>query len=134
MRYLIALFPLLIALGLPAQTPIAPGDPVTGRLERGDSFLSTDEHFDEHTFEGEAGQMISARMRSDDFDTYLIFIGADGLQQDNDDFAGELNSGIDLTLTASGTQRLLATSYSPDASGEYTLVVHTGALRLAQEP
>ena len=129
MHRLISTLPLLLILGLAhAQSPIAPGETVTGQLREGDTQLDSGEFFDEHVFEGVEGQTISARLRSDDFDTYLIFIGADGYQQDNDDFAGELNSSIDLTLGADGTQRLLATSYAPNASGEYTLTLSAGAI------
>jgi pimeloyl-ACP methyl ester carboxylesterase len=93
-------------------------------VARGDSYFA-----DRYTLTGSAGQQIAISMVSSDFDTYLYLLRADNtvLASDNDGGGGR-NSRIPagsgfFTLPATGTYIIEATSFSPNATGTYTLVV-----------
>lgn len=110
---------------LPANTsggPIAVGQTVQGLLAPGDTVLDSGEYMDEYTLPVVAGQALSIRMSSTDFDTYLIFVDPSGAQQENDDFTG-LNSGLDLVVSAPGNARIGASTYTEGSVGLYTLSV-----------
>jgi hypothetical protein len=91
------------------------GDAVSGHL---DSWTG-----DVWTFSGEAGDRVSIRMQSDDFDTYLDLWGPDLVRVTyNDDGGGGTDSFIDnFTLTLSGTYNIVARGYSAGETGDYTL-------------
>ena len=98
-----------------------------GTLEASDRTLSTGELFDAYVYQGRAGQRLSVRLQTDQFDPYLMVRGP-GVTEDNDDAAeGDLNSLIDLTLPEDGAYRILATSYQAGERGDYTLSVGTTA-------
>lgn len=76
-----------------------------------------------HTFEGQAGQVVTITLESEDFDAVL------SLQNDaqeeiafNDDFGGSLNARIVTELPADGTYRVVARSYS-GGGGDFDLMV-----------
>ena len=98
----------------------------TGTLAYGDATLSSGEFYDEIPLSGEAGEQITINLTSNDFDTYLMFRG-NGLNLDNDDIDGTLNSQISTTLPISGQYRIVVTSYSPGEQGAYNLQIsHNG--------
>jgi hypothetical protein len=100
---------------------LAIGAPVTGRLEAGDGQLETGEFIDSFTFLGEADQLVTFTVESDEFDTWLILDGQ-GLNEQNDDGVGiGLNSRIEITLPQAGQYTLTVTSYEPGETGSYTL-------------
>lgn len=78
---------------------------------------------DEYTFSGTAGQSITITMTSDEFDTVIELLDAQGQQVGfNDDYARTLNSTIVTTLPSTGTYRVLARSFS-GAGGSYVITV-----------
>jgi hypothetical protein len=99
------------------------GQPVEGVLAAGDPTMTNGEYCDEYELEVESGQQLQIRLTSGDFDTYLVYLDPSGLQQDNDDMDFNLNSGLDIVVSASGTARIGVTSYRPGATGSYTLRV-----------
>lgn len=100
----------------------------SGQLEDGDSTLNSGEYADQFTFEGRPGQRVRLDVSSSAFDTYLILIAPDKEQQDNDDVEDAPgHSIIESDLTASGTYRVLVTSYRPGETGAYDLVMDLGA-------
>lgn len=113
----------------PSRLPVEFGETVTARLSVDDAMLERGIHFQEWTFEGPAGTTVQIRMRSDDFDTYLVLgqEGADGQFLEltsNDDAAGDgLNSYIEYRLPADATYVIRARSFSGGATGAYTLEV-----------
>lgn len=104
------------------------GQELRGRLAQGDSQLSSGEFFDSHTVSFEPGRAVRLRLRSSDFDTYLIARTPSGQQIDNDDVApGDTSSSIDIPRTEAGTYTLLVTSYQPGESGAWTLRAEEGS-------
>lgn len=95
-----------------------------GTLRQGDEQLRTGEYFDRYPFEGRAGQRVTVRLESTDFNPYLILKAPSEAQQENDDHRGSRTvSQIEHTLTESGTYEVLATSFASRETGRYTLTV-----------
>ncbi|MDX1995303.1 MAG: PPC domain-containing protein [bacterium] len=90
---------------------IAVGDTVEGTLTEAAPSIN-------YTFEGQAGELVTITMISEDFDTYLIlFDGGTEVARD-DDSAGNLDSRIGpIALPESGTYTILATSFGIETSG-----------------
>ena len=120
-----------------SRTPPAPvqgvqGNSQMGTLTRGDEQLSSGEFMDTYRIEGRAGQRVWIHMTSTDFDTYLMVRGPDGSTFDNDDAEGDgTNSALEITLPASGTYRVVATSYRSGETGTYSLVTNGAQIALA---
>ncbi len=104
-------------------TPIAFGDDVEGSLDRSDALYRMRDAFsDTYAFEAEAGTPIDISMQSDAFDTFIALIGPNGSSIATDDDGGQgVNSHLQTTATADGTYRIVATSFSGDITGPYTL-------------
>jgi hypothetical protein len=114
--------------GSPGEMSVAAGATVQGSLASGDSTLNSGEFADTWTYEGSAGERLTINMSSSDFDTYLMLRSNVGLNEDNDDIvAGNTDSTLSVTLPAAGTYRIIATSYSPGDSGNYTLALSSSA-------
>lgn len=106
----------------PAPLPAPGGSRITGTLARGDEQLSSGEFMDSYRIEGRAGQQVMVNLTSPDFDAYLMLRGPDGSTFDNDDNEGDgTNSALNVTLPASGTYRLVVTSYRSGETGSYAL-------------
>jgi hypothetical protein len=100
------------------------GQPASGTLAEGDEALSTGQYGDLYTLDVAAGQSVQIDMTSDDFDTYLRVMLPSGEMLENDDFESRLDmSRIDLTAPTPGRLRIVATSYRPEATGDYQLLV-----------
>ena len=110
----------------PAGTVLLEAD---GVIEAGDPVFADGSLFDIHPLAGEAGQAITIRMVSDEFDTYLIVIdAADQTLGSNDDASlSETNSTLSLTLPDAGTYRILATAFDQTQRGSYRLTVTTAS-------
>lgn len=109
-----------------AAQPVAIGQTISGTLAKGDSTLANGELTDTYTLSGRAGQRISIRMRSAEFDTYLMIRGPGDFSEDNDDASStDRDALLDVRLPADGTYRIIATSYEA-ASGRYSLSVAPG--------
>lgn len=105
-----------LTLGTIERDVIEYGQVVNGDLTES----ATEAHF---AFTGSAGDSVSIRLESSDFDSYLTLTDPDGFELAyNDDGAGNLNSLIGpLTLPSTGTYAITATSFSRDAVGAFTL-------------
>jgi len=106
---------------------ITAGTPVQRALSTSDAQLQTGEYYQPFIYNGTAGERITIRLDSSDFDTYLMLRGAGGVQIDNDDRAqGDLNSEIVTTLPETGAYRVIVTSYAPGEVGNYILALTSG--------
>ena len=77
-----------------------------------------------YTFQGRAGQEVSIRMTSGDFDTYIILQNDRGeILAENDDGGDGSNSYLIYTLPENGTYRVLASTFNDGVQGSYQLEV-----------
>ena len=81
--------------------------------------------YDQHTFEGRAGQSVTITVESSDFDTYVAIFNPQGklLAQNDDISKSNSNSAVTVTLPASGTYRVVVNAYNKGDRGRYTLTV-----------
>jgi hypothetical protein len=125
-------------LGSSTGNSLAAGREVTGALESTDPLLGDGSHVDVWTYEGTAGEVVTVKMGSTEFDTYLLFgrvVNGEFDLIDSDDDGGEvfLNSQLEAELPASGTYAVFANSASPGATGTYTLLVESNAAAVYTE-
>ncbi|MBN1965527.1 MAG: PPC domain-containing protein, partial [Anaerolineae bacterium] len=108
------------ALAANTTGTIALDDIVTGNLALG--------LWDEWSFSGQAGDVISIAILSDDFDTTLTLQDESGNELAFDDDGGpDLNSMINgFTLPADGTYTIVVRSYANRGSGTYSLALASG--------
>ncbi|MFH7244838.1 MAG: PPC domain-containing protein [Spirulina sp.] len=117
-RSLITLLALASSLGMGLVT--APVKAQESLLETGGTIVPAESI---HTFEGQAGQVVTITLESEDFDPVLSLQNSIGEEiAFNDDFGGSLNSRIVAELPADGTYRVVARSYSGNG-GDFDLVV-----------
>lgn len=121
----LAILALLAAVPLPAQTPITPGQTVSGRLEEGDRRMEGS-YYDAYVVRGQPGERVLVRMHSEDLDAYLVSgrEGADGWSEEssNDDAGGSTDARVIAFLGDDGTVELRAAG-GEDEVGRYTLRV-----------
>ena len=115
---------------IPEKTPSTQEQEVIlqekGTLSDGDLVLPSDESvYDEYTFEGSGGQVITVTLESPDFDTYLaVFSPTDELLGEHDDINKKnTNSQLTITLEITGKYRVIVNSYDKTGRGEYNLQV-----------
>ncbi|MGL5081899.1 MAG: DVUA0089 family protein [Microcoleaceae cyanobacterium] len=97
-----------------------------GSLNSGDAVLPSDGSlYDEYTFEGQAGQSVTIRIDSPDFDPYVALFGPNGrLVAENDDASRvDKNAGITVTLPMAGVYRVVVNAYDNTGRGQYLLTV-----------
>lgn len=83
-----------------------------------------DSYFDDVPFQGTAGQEVTIRVTSPDFDTVLYLEDPDGNEIDyNDDAGPNTDSMIRTTLPVGGVYRIIVSSYSSYSTGAYRLTV-----------
>jgi CHAT domain-containing protein/tetratricopeptide (TPR) repeat protein len=110
--------PLLIAQASTSVSPVS----ITGRLDQNSPTLPDGSHYQEHTFEGRAGDQIAIELSSDEFDAYLILKSPDGkVIAQNDNGVSGINSTIVITLPTTGVYIILANTYGAGATGSYQL-------------
>lgn len=127
MKYLVLLIIVILAgTVVLAQDSLNYGDTVEGTLEAGQR--------GEYTFTGSAGDVVSVRLESSDFDSYLYLLGPDGSElMVNDDGGGGLDSLISgYELPADGTYTIQASSYSDTGAGAFTLSLETFELQVIE--
>ena len=113
-------------------TPISPGQTINGTLATSDcAFVGTTKYVDVYTFNGTAGQKIAVSMSSSAFDTYLNLINSSNQVVAQDDNGGggtnsriPANSGF-LTIPATGTYSIYATSSAANSIGAYSITLST---------
>jgi hypothetical protein len=114
----------VLSLPLDPTRVIAPGETKRSALTATDWYLADSSHFGRWQFEGKRGQRVTATMRSEAFDTYMLLgkHGADEVSEQNDD-AEETNSEIQYTLPEDGVYVIIAGSFAPHETGDYTLTL-----------
>lgn len=126
-KTLAALAAVLAAAPLAAQTPISPGQTVTGTLDERDRRMEGGAYYDAYVIRGRPGQRVVVRMSSDDFDTYLHWgrgSGGDWDEQESSDDDGEgTDSRLVVQLDAAGGYELRAAGFDEEETGEYQLRV-----------
>ena len=121
---------------LKSRNPESTGKPVQltrtslleerGTLERGDDRLPQDNsYYDVYEFEGQAGQSVTLRLESQDFDTYLILVDPDNepIAENDDANSSDSNSTLSVTLPQDGTYLAIVNSYDARGQGRYNLSV-----------
>lgn len=73
-----------------------------------------------------AGTTYTIEMTSGDFDTYLKLLDAKGIVAQNDDGGFKTDSKIVYRASASGSYRVMATSFKPGDTGRFRLTVSAG--------
>jgi hypothetical protein len=130
------LFRLLLPAALAAVFAGAPAaqqpDVYTGTLDANDPVRPGGMPYDAYTFEVRADQMVTVRMESTTFDTYLIVRSPSGVETISDDFEGTMISQVDLIASEPGTWTAWASSYSTGGAGDYTLTVRRGGVGQAR--
>jgi hypothetical protein len=101
------------------------GTNVQGRLETGDQRMNDGTWADVWQFQGNAGTRIVIELRSEEFDTYVQLLDAQGNRlAEDDDSLGNLDSKVEFTLTATGMYQIVVNNFSDERrAGIYTLTV-----------
>lgn len=97
-----------------------------GNLKPSDSVINDDSTFyDQYKFSGSKNQSIKIYLESQDFDTYLMLLDAQGNKLAENDDRGEdsSNSFLHVTLPKQNTYRVVVNSYQPQSQGKYNLRV-----------
>ncbi|MCG9885787.1 MAG: PPC domain-containing protein [Cyanobacteria bacterium] len=109
---------LALAIAAIAAAPVAQAQSI---LEESGSLSPMEERY---TFTGEAGQAVTIRLRSEEFDPVLVLLDPSGAElATNDDAERTLNSRIVHTLPRSGTYTILARSFGSNG-GSFTVSVN----------
>ncbi|MFQ3567423.1 MAG: pre-peptidase C-terminal domain-containing protein [Aggregatilineales bacterium] len=126
-------FSISVAAGQAAQP--SSGTIEFGQTVRGNLVSGREDNI---TFRASAGDRVTIDMISNEFDTYLILIGPDGVQVTSDDDSGDgFNARIEnFLLPQSGIYTIVARGWSLEASGAYELTLVRGgtAQPLPQQP
>lgn len=110
------------------SVPIDFGDVASGDLDPSDLRNEDGKYQDVYAFAGEAGDTVQVDLRSDAFDTYLSVVTPDGESIDNDDYDGSTSrSVVEFTLQQGGRYRIIASTYTGDATGGYSLALNRAA-------
>lgn len=116
------------ALLLTSSDPLIPlGEIVSGALASGDlQFPSDDSYFDPYQFQGNAGQTLSMKMYSDDFDVYMLVYNPYYQAIAELDDTASLNTNAvleEILLNVPGTYFVIANSFGGNETGDYKLAV-----------
>jgi hypothetical protein len=79
--------------------------------------------FEEHTFRAQRGDRFTVHMTTETFDGYLYVLSPSGQQWNNDDYQSTRASRIVQTADVDGEYRVLATTFSDNNYGDYTLSI-----------
>ncbi|WP_293191991.1 MULTISPECIES: PPC domain-containing protein [unclassified Microcoleus] len=81
--------------------------------------------YEQHTFEGRAGQSVTISVESRDFDTLVILLTPDAkvLAKNDDISRSNSNSSVTFTLPASGRYTVVVNAYKKGERGRYTLTI-----------
>jgi hypothetical protein len=118
---------LLTAAAASAQ-PIA----IDGALDANDPVRAGGIPYDAYTFDVEEDQLVSVRMQSPTFDTYLIVRSPSGVETISDDFEGTMVSQVDLVAAEPGEWTAWASAYAAGLTGAYTFTVRSSDLGRSQ--
>jgi thermolysin len=114
-------------------TAISVGQTINGSLTTSDCiYTGTNKYVDLYSFNGSAGQRVGVSMNSSSFDTYLYLLDSSNqIIGEDDDGGGGTNSRIPattgfVTLPATGSYKIHATSFSAGTTGAYTITLIPG--------
>jgi ferredoxin len=113
-------------IAAPGQTAyIQIGQTMRGRLEPGDQLMQDSTYADLWQFQGMAGQTVQIDVRSDEFDTYMQLLDANGNKLgEDDDSGGNLNSRLIYTLPATAMYQIVVNNAGHTRrAGIYTVSV-----------
>jgi CHAT domain-containing protein len=97
---------------------------IDGVLTENDPKLDDGSLYDEHFFQGQAGQIIKITLESDAFDTYLLLSNSLGEQiAENDDSRIGTNAQIVIQLPMDGQYQIFANAYDATGRGAYRLTI-----------
>ncbi len=89
-----------------------------------DPKLTSGEYKESWTFQGHAGQLLTADLRSGEFDPYLMIISPSGKHEENDDYEGSSSrSLVAMRLEEEGEYQVIVTTYKPGMTGHYDLAL-----------
>ncbi len=109
-----------------AGASLVAGRTVNGALAASDRRSQGGQFVDTYTFQGRAGQRVVIDMASGGFDTVVNLVSPSGAREQHDDIGnGNTNSRLETILATDGVYRIEATSFQPQTSGAYTLVLNT---------
>lgn len=124
---LLAAMGIVLALPLQAQSSIGPGQTVYGSLISSDRKAEDDTYFDTWTYAGSAEEPIVIKLRSDDFDAFLVWGQTTGGDwhpiESNDDGDGRTDARLVVTPGRSGTYSIRVKTLRAGEMGRYTLSV-----------
>jgi redox-sensitive bicupin YhaK (pirin superfamily) len=98
------------------------GETVLGRLTGAEATIADDRPVQAWTLQGMAGETLTVRLESDDFDAYLYLFGP-GMTEtlSDDDGGGDLDSELTVTFPETGSYTVGAAALSSGAVGAYSL-------------
>jgi hypothetical protein len=105
------------------------GKAIAGQLTKQDAFDAIRQgcHHKVHLIPMKAGKTYIIDLKSTAFDSYLRLEGPDGARlAEDDDGGGNLNARISFVAPKDGMYRVIATTFGPGATGDYTLVISEG--------
>jgi hypothetical protein len=115
--------------GVAEARPIAPGQTVTARFERGEPLTDDRSHYHLWRIDAPPGERLVVDMRSRDVDSYLVWGSLDGggwEERGSDDDGGEgSDARLRFTVPETGEFGIRATTFSRGERGSYTLSVGT---------
>ena len=115
---------------LPSVAPtaaLAMGQLVNAHIDDEDARLPSGESADVYALAGRADELVRIELSSEAFDAYLMVIGPSGRLWENDDAGGTRDAVVELTWPATGSYRVVATTFAAAESGPYDLKVSSGA-------
>ena len=134
MRSVLVLLALVAASPVAAQTPIRPGQTLTGRLVPTDQKFSDGSRYKLYAFVGSKGDTVAVDLSSDDFDANLLIADASGNSLARNDDGGEkCNARLTFVPPAAGNYRVYANSSAQAELGEYKLTLTRGPVRAAAD-
>lgn len=107
-----------------AIQPIGYGSNLNASITTSDIQSSGGDYLDAYWFAGVQGENIQLKMNSTDFDSFLILNSNDGeFLQDDDNSGGNGDALLKATLPSTGIYVVIATPYSVNKTGAYTLML-----------
>jgi len=106
---------------------------VEGVLNEKSRFRVNGQLADAYTATGKPGEKLTVRLRSSEFDPYLLILEADQkllLGQDNDS-GGGTSARVEITLPVTGAYTVIVMSHQPKVTGRYQLEVWDEAYQKA---
>lgn len=113
----------------PTASSSSDGTTYDGQLSEGDGTLDDGSYRDVHTYEGTAGEHITATMTADAFQPYLAIVSRETEEQIGRDNGSGPNGAaqIETTLSHDGTYLVIANSQNAGSTGAYQIGVTSHA-------